>query len=342
MLTGACLDISEEDLGRDSHQADPTGQPVESSSEPLLTTPLGEYAQGPGGHLIHRSCLHEVPNGASFDDKDQVTASGLRIKDIPPCSYPEGATAARAVSPAVNGWVVASIATPVNGWNYSQITEIAGTWTVPAKPARSGAVIFMFNALQDNTSTVIMQPVLQYGNNGRFGGNKWVLASWYGGPMFEGNYFHSSPIDVSPGEVIEGLVHVTVTGNIDCDASGVCDGWTIRGTVNGDTSRRSTIFATSSQPMSMAVAGALELYNVTNCNQLPSGSGGVTTFSDVRVYQPWGNPGNPSNWDRFQRTTFNGDCATTSAPCWNRAVWSQAPNCSFGVSVAASSARLTY
>jgi hypothetical protein len=55
---------------------------------------------------------------------------------------------------------------------------------------------------------MIYQPVLQWGSSAAGGGNYWSIASWYvdgqGGPAF-----HSSLIQIAPGQVLKGVMSQT-------------------------------------------------------------------------------------------------------------------------------------
>jgi hypothetical protein len=56
------------------------------------------------------------------------------------------------------------------------ITSFVTTWVVPPAPrTQSGQLIYLFNGIQN--STMIYQPVLQWGYNNAFGGNYWCVAS---------------------------------------------------------------------------------------------------------------------------------------------------------------------
>jgi hypothetical protein len=96
-----------------------------------------------------------------------------------------------------SGWITyAQNDVPVPG-----ITGFSTDWIVPANPpANNGQLLYLFNGLQDGFSATshILQPVLQYGNNGRFGGNYWAINNWYVScqtcPVFYG-----TPVTVTSG-----------------------------------------------------------------------------------------------------------------------------------------------
>ncbi len=79
-------------------------------------------------------------------------------------------------------------------------------WTVPVPPPTNhGQLLYLFNGLQDGLTGTshILQPVLQYGSNGAFGGNYWVIDNWYAScgtcPAMYG-----TPVTVNPGTVLVG------------------------------------------------------------------------------------------------------------------------------------------
>lgn len=105
-------------------------------------------------------------------------------------------------------------------WNNktgNAITSFSTMWIVPPLPAsNSGQTIFLFNGIQN--SSMIFQPVLQYGPSAAGGGNYWSVASWYvdgqGGPAY-----HSQLIKVNPGDVLAGIMRLTGSGPTGFDYS---------------------------------------------------------------------------------------------------------------------------
>ena len=58
------------------------------------------------------------------------------------------------------------------------MSRLTTEWTVPPAPAtQNGQTIFLFPGIQN--STMIYQPVLQWGPSAAGGGNYWAVASWY-------------------------------------------------------------------------------------------------------------------------------------------------------------------
>lgn len=84
--------------------------------------------------------------------------------------------AARGPAPALaGGWIAYA------GWTNNApqpLSSFEARWSVPPAPATaSGQTIFLFNGIQN--STMIYQPVLQWGQSAAGGGNNWTVASWY-------------------------------------------------------------------------------------------------------------------------------------------------------------------
>jgi hypothetical protein len=120
------------------------------------------------------------------------------------------------------GWITYA------GWtnNTGQPVSLFKTsWVVPPAPAtQSGQVVFLFSGIQN--STMIYQPVLQYGVSAAGGGNYWAVASWYADGQ-SGHSFYSSLVRVNPGDTLVGVM--TLTGqsaagfSYNCEFAGIAD-----------------------------------------------------------------------------------------------------------------------
>jgi hypothetical protein len=78
------------------------------------------------------------------------------------------------------------------------------TWTVPQVPlTRDDQLVYIFNAIQN--STMIFQPVLQWGESPAGGGGRWAVASWYADGA-HGHAFHSDLITVQTDDVLVGTM----------------------------------------------------------------------------------------------------------------------------------------
>jgi hypothetical protein len=236
------------------------------------------WVQVPGA-LTSPDCVHQIPSGATVDESDgptagDITLNGKLIAHYNTCA--EASIPTRHIAdpgPTGNGWVEDSqwLLSLKSGDN---IDFLGGSWSVPSIPETYGALIYLFNGIQPSNGSWIMQPVLQFGDNGNFGGDYWVLASW----LVHSNtdYYVSSPVGVNPGDVIIGQTYQTgVSGNnlyyliYANDVS------------NGQDSTLSV--KTWGLQWSQAFAGVLEAYNVTSCSEYPSGSQGVDDFYKTTV-----------------------------------------------------------
>jgi hypothetical protein len=105
---------------------------------------------------------------------------------------------------AVNGWI------SYTGWQNSSgqaISKLSTQWRVPPEPANRGSqTVFLFNGIQN--STMIYQPVLQWGPSAAGGGQKWSVACWYADGQ-DGHSFYSTLVDVPVGELLTGVMTLT-------------------------------------------------------------------------------------------------------------------------------------
>src|SRR5262249_24559889 len=89
----------------------------------------------------------------------------------------------------------------------SPVTSFSTEWVVPREPATaSGQTIFLSNGLQG--SSLMLQPVLQWGCSAAGGGDHWAVASWcIGGPG--GPALCSALVPVSRGDSLVGTLTLT-------------------------------------------------------------------------------------------------------------------------------------
>ena len=194
---------------------------------------VDELVLTPGGYR-HKSLVHAVEVGHRLD----MTASG-NIRTMHPLGHevrdygfvhtrpgpgplmPNNVQRHPAAVPALgSGWIVYASWTNNTG---HPVTRFATTWVVPPAPATDhGQTIFLFNGIQN--STMIYQPVLQWGPSAAGGGSYWSVASWYADGQ-SGVSFHSSLVRVNAGDVLVGVM--TLTGqangkfNYNCEFTGI-------------------------------------------------------------------------------------------------------------------------
>ncbi len=281
-----------------------------------LSTSTASFAQGLGvdiaaakkahptwvqvpGLLIRPDCVHEVPKGAHVEvigDKitGDVTQAGRVIAHYDACPEPGIATRNLEGSRSVtepgtgNGWVEA-VENDMPLSSSDNIDWLSGTWKVPPAPAASGGLIYLFNGIEPSTQNWILQPVLQYGYNGYFGGNYWVIASWMVGPN---NYAFYSPAErVNAGDTIYGTTYIT------SEASGRLN-WEVW--AQDDTTGVYTWITawTSGLQWKWGYSAVLESYNISSCSQFPNADPNI--FSNNAAYHDYPSyvtaPGSFGGW----------------------------------------------
>jgi hypothetical protein len=203
-------------------------------------------------------------------------------------------TAAQATLPTINGWVENA-----NTHSLGAMSYIHAEWNIPAAPAtRTSQTVYFFPGFEHyGGTTTIMQPVLAW-HQGGSGIAGWSAASW--NCCHSGSTFHSAYIPAS-GTTMSG----DVSGNGCNTSTGVCSSWAI--TTYIWSSQRSTTLNTSAFGLSMnwVFGGALEVYSVTSCSQLPGGYVKFRAFymEDVRNFIK-----NPS-WTRAPASGKTPACA---------------------------------
>jgi hypothetical protein len=163
----------------------------------------------PGGRR-DAEFVHEVAPGAIVHVAEgrmrQVTETGELLRDVGPVPPREKGVPlmpANVVRPPgqspdfETGWIAFA-----NFQSPTPLNSFVTTWVVPDPPqTRNGQLIYLFNGLQSNS--MILQPVLQWGSNGFFGGDHWCVASWYADGQ-DGAASYSSPVKVDVGDTLVG------------------------------------------------------------------------------------------------------------------------------------------
>jgi hypothetical protein len=172
-----------------------------------------------------------------------------------------------------------------DGWivSYGYVGKIASgsslstQWVVPLPPLTVGDQdIAFFNDIETTAGGEdILQPVLDFSEIP----GHWAIESEH--CCISGIDEQSTLVEVTPGDLILGVVMAT-----GCDATGVCESWTV--TTTDVTTGKSTVLNTSS-PMGVPNTvnpGALETYGVTSCDMFPAS--GEETFIDNTLADPDG------------------------------------------------------
>ncbi len=239
------------------------------------------YVATPAGWWAPRSCVHVLEEGARVGRDHVVTRrDGTRYR-IPKCEHPSiRAQALRQDGgvelPTNNGWIEDEyVANSPPGTWYGKLTT---NWTVPPDPtgAYSGnQVYYTFPAFQNRSQTYIIQPVLQWGSNGIFGGQHWTLASWYvhlDANADTNDYIVSPNRTVTAGSALSGsITSVALTSDSST--------WTMTAKVIA-TGESVTLDIPDSNRYAWA-GEVVEVYGLTNCNQYPTNG---VFYSAVTLY----------------------------------------------------------
>ena len=281
--------------------------------EVFVPTPAGWF---------HPTCIRQAAPGERVLEDGTVLEPNGSKRPITPCFHPRYTSDGTPVYPFSPdpGPVPASIdwawlASGV-GINSIGVQSMTAEWTVPNAPlSYDGQILYLFPGLQDGSR--ILQPVLGYNTQG-LGGAKWEISSW--NCCVWGTIWRSSGFDVSPGDPITGVM----TGSNCNSSTGVCSDWSIAtGAVhNGDFDL--TILLTGvSTAMTDIRAGALEVYYIDYCNQLPASAG--TAFTNVSVNRVDGTAYLGGYFSSIATTTP--DCMRTVTTSTTSATINYVPSC---------------
>jgi len=249
----------------------------------------------PGGFKAHPKCVYEVINAALFDPmKDRAGHSDCRIQ------APEIQIYAADVHQ--------SVPSGKTGWK-----SFTADWTVPPLPVKDGGQVVYFwpgfKSQQPEMGYPVLQPVLQYGQDGMGhsrqllgggGGGHWQLQSWFvdASQRFKYPVVTAPAIKASPGDKITS--YMQLDGDI----------WTVSGT-NTATGENSTLKIAKEHAgdcdydFAMLVNENIDVNS--KCSLMPAAT--EIVFTNVKL------DGAPANWTT--RANCNGnpscDCANSAA-----------------------------
>jgi hypothetical protein len=237
-----------------------SGAPDPTEDQGIDPSQLVDYVHTPAG-LYHKSCVPEIEDGASVDEHLLVTRADGTTYQLPDCQYPhyrldsQGmAHSTEVLEPTVHGWVENGYR--YNGTGYKQFNA---DWYVPASPTTNGGLVYFFPGFEPDDYSRIIQPVLQWGYNGDFGGNMWTFASW---SCASGSCPHSTPHQTWPNHHIYGKI----TGS-SC-SGGIC--YFNISTTDGTTGQ-TTNLGWQAHVLYTRGYAALEAYGIDTCSKYPSG-----------------------------------------------------------------------
>ncbi|KAF7344283.1 hypothetical protein MVEN_01719700 [Mycena venus] len=171
--------------------------------------PSPEHVLTPGGYRP-RYTVHAIPAGGSLahsgSEIQVLAANGSIVTTAVHPSNPK-TSAPRTRALETDGWI--AYAWWLNP-GLAPISSFTTTWEVPPVPATDhGQTVFLFNGLQPNGSSAILQPVLQYGPSNAGGGSFWAVATWYVDGT--GHAFFTTPVPVTTGTTLDATVTLTGT-----------------------------------------------------------------------------------------------------------------------------------
>jgi len=215
-----------------------------------------DWVHVPGGWIMHKSCIYEMPEGKVLDFEE--------IKDRK-CEYAARAPEAQVYAMDTE-WKVGGVAVG---------TAMNTSWNCPALPVTQGSqtVYFWpgFKSDQPVMGYPVLQPVLQYGQHGKF----WELQSWFVWGN-NGVSYTGPAITMNPKENINSWMQY--------DAS--TQGWTVYG-INTNSSKSSTLKVTNAQvggsQFQYAMLVLETIMPTTSCTYYPAGGDTGVTFYGVSV-----------------------------------------------------------
>jgi hypothetical protein len=178
---------------------------------------------------------------------------------------------------APSGWVAYAQYNAASG-----VTMFNGQWQVPQKPSNTNdqQTLFLFTGLQnavfEEQSPTIIQPVLQWGPSDAGGGQYWSIASWFVG---NGNAAFSQLKIVYPGDIIYGSMSINSNGR-----------WVIL--TQDKTIGQSTSLTTTTSINEPYAFVTLEVYNVNGCTDYPQSASVPFNGLQLSVTPSW-MPQNP-------------------------------------------------
>jgi hypothetical protein len=212
------------------------------------------YVQTPGGWKIHKDCIYEVPNGAHVEMEMEPKR----------CPY-------AAMAPDVQIYAIDTYFGTAN----QLVTQMNTSWVVPALPVNeSTQVVYFwpgFKSQQPVMNYPVLQPVLQYGQQGRF----WMVQSWFVWGA-QGISYTAPAISASPGDAIDSYMLYDSTSQT----------WTCYA-INKNTGKTSDLQLTRAKIQNTDFQYAMLVLetvmpNTNYCNLYPGGDDKII-FSNVKV-----------------------------------------------------------
>jgi len=149
-----------------------------------------DYIQTPGGWLIHKTCQHEILNGAV-----------VNLKEIPQCPFPSIPPPSHSQSPQWYGYPMDT------SFQISNITQMSATWTVPGlPPTQQDQIIRIWPGLKNEQPAIGYPTLLTLLVYNGLTNPYWILQSYFVWST-KSLYISGNSITVSPGDIIETTIH---------------------------------------------------------------------------------------------------------------------------------------
>jgi hypothetical protein len=258
VLLSACSDRPQRPAITAPSNADIAAVPAVPDDSSPVYTPAG---------VMPRACVHEIPNGSHVDVTGLVhLPDGQTMRFARCAARGQSAVHSARIStpPTLDGWVEYAVDVT------NPLRSLSANYTVPPAPVNtySGTKVYYSFPGVDN-GHYILQPVIQYGYNGSFGGSHWTMASWqcYAGV----DCFHGTPVTISTGDAITGTVVATGCSGGSCT-------WTI--TAHDATSSQNASYSfTGTDDYVNVYGGAVEPHGLTGCSDLPTNGVNYSSIS---------------------------------------------------------------
>jgi hypothetical protein len=160
---------------------------TKDGNSPQIPTPYGFMSAVNINQIPNGSYVHEDKNGVThvYSNEQRILTVISPVTKNPPI-------------PTTSGWIENSYS-----WGIPQLGQFTADWTVPLSPPnqQTGAINYIFNAIQPGNSYGIVQPVLEYNINGN---HQWTGAPWY--VDSNGIGYRGIPVSTAEGHTIRGIL----------------------------------------------------------------------------------------------------------------------------------------
>ena len=261
------------------------GAPVPETAhhlQPRTTSMADDLVLTPGGYRP-RSTVHLVQPGHSVHHKGRLPHTAALVpraaNEAARASIPPG-------PPTTSNWISYA------GWlntTGNTITSFRTTWVVPPVPTtQASQLLYLFNGIEPADGSVILQPVLQWGDSGadedgvQRTGPFWTIASWSVGA----DAHHTPHVPVNPGDVLLGVM--TLIGQSGGTSSYSCEFQGIAGTNLSLTNSPELVWCVQTLEAYELQSTATPPYDLNSASEYPATA--TTAFRAIGVQTGTVNP----------------------------------------------------